>query len=163
MLFEKLVEQHRVHRFVAHRVGLALFVASHQGWIDLFHVLSHKTELREAFGIKIVLVPEGHRLQGEDGLACFIHRLDCFLKAGRGCGRAKMTVGVYDNCYTCWNGCPTNASDKCLRLILYPADANGARLAPQTSIADVDVFIASGKIAASSKSQRDVLVTNFVV
>ncbi len=35
VLFEKFVEQHRVHRFIAHGVRLALVVPSHQIGIDL--------------------------------------------------------------------------------------------------------------------------------
>ena len=33
MLVEKLIEQHRVHRFVAHCVDFAMFVAHHQVWV----------------------------------------------------------------------------------------------------------------------------------
>ena len=55
MLFEKLVEQHRVHRFVANGVRLALFVASHQIGIYFFHLLGHQAELRDAVGIKSCL------------------------------------------------------------------------------------------------------------
>ena len=42
MLFEKLVEQHRVHRVVTHAVDLTLLVASHQVGVDLFHLLSYQ-------------------------------------------------------------------------------------------------------------------------
>ena len=48
MFFEELVEQHCVHRFVAHGVNLAGFVASHQVRINLRHLLGHKSELRNA-------------------------------------------------------------------------------------------------------------------
>ena len=47
VLLEKLVEQHRVHRFVADRVRFALLVTSHQVWVDLCYFLSHEAELRE--------------------------------------------------------------------------------------------------------------------
>ena len=39
MLFEELVEQHRVHRVVAHGVDLAVLVAHHQVRIYLGHFL----------------------------------------------------------------------------------------------------------------------------
>ncbi len=48
VLFEKLVEQHGVHRFVADGVNLALGIASHQIGVHLFHVLGYETELRVA-------------------------------------------------------------------------------------------------------------------
>src|SRR5205823_5171856 len=42
VLFEELVEQHRVHRFVAHSVRFALLVTSYEIGIHLFHFLSHQ-------------------------------------------------------------------------------------------------------------------------
>ena len=63
MFFEKLVEQHRVHRFVANGVRLALLIASHQIGIYLFHLFGHQAELRNtALGINFFLVAERHRL-----------------------------------------------------------------------------------------------------
>src|SRR5262249_35376585 len=144
VLFQELIKQHRVHRLVAHGVGFALIIASYQSRVYLFHVLSHQPELLDAIGVKLVLVAEGHRFKREDGFARLVHWLDRFPEARRGVGRAEMTVGVYDNCYTSWTGCPTNPSDKCRRVISCPANTNGVRLASQTSIADVDVFIAGG-------------------
>src|SRR5438105_9854750 len=44
MLLEKLVEQHRVHRFVADAVNLALLIPSHQIGVDLLRLLRHKPE-----------------------------------------------------------------------------------------------------------------------
>src|SRR6266849_3654499 len=163
MFFEELVQQHGVHRFVAHGVNFACFITSNQIRIHLFHVLGHKAELRDAIWVEFFLVVEGDRFQREDRFAGLVHGLNRFLETLRGNDRAEMTVGVYDYCYTCWNGCPSDSGDKCSRLILYPADTNSARLASQTSIADVDVFVAGGKIAARSKSQRDVLAASCVV
>ena len=60
MLFQELVQQHRIHRFVAHSVRLALIVASYQSGVDLFHLFSHEAKLRDAIGVKLVLVAEGH-------------------------------------------------------------------------------------------------------
>src|SRR5262249_42530331 len=162
VLLEKLVEQHGVHCLVAHRIGFALLVTSHEARIHLFHVLGHEAELRSASRVKLMLVAESHGLQGEDCFARLVHRLDRFLKARRGCSRAETTVGVYDNCYTCWNGCPTDSRDKCGRLTLCPANTNGARFISLAQIADVDIVVARGKIAARSKSQRDVVVASCV-
>ena len=58
VLFEELIEQHRVHLVVAHAVGLSFLVAHHQVGIHLFYVLGHKSELRCACRINLLLVTE---------------------------------------------------------------------------------------------------------
>ena len=50
VLFQKLVEQHRVHRFVAHAVKLSFLIAHHQIRIYLFHLFGDETELRVPVG-----------------------------------------------------------------------------------------------------------------
>ena len=69
MLFEELVEQHRVYRFVAHGVELSFFIPHHQVRIDLFYFFGHKTELRDALRINLLLVTEGDWLKREDRFA----------------------------------------------------------------------------------------------
>ncbi len=44
VLFEELVEQHRVHRFVADSVDLAAFIADHQVRINLGDFLGDQTK-----------------------------------------------------------------------------------------------------------------------
>ena len=46
VLFEELVEQHRVHRVVAHGVDLAVVIAHHQIGIHLGYFLGDQAELR---------------------------------------------------------------------------------------------------------------------
>ena len=84
VLFEKLVEQHRVHRFVAHGIGFPLVVASDEVRIRLFHVLGHESKLRDALGVKLLLVAEGDWFERVNRFAGFVHRLDILLKTGRG-------------------------------------------------------------------------------
>ena len=48
VFFEELIEQHRVHRFVAYRVRLALLVTHHEIRIHLFHLLDHQPKLSDA-------------------------------------------------------------------------------------------------------------------
>ena len=55
MLFEKLIEQHRVHRLVAHRVRFSFFVGQHQRWIHLCDFFGNQTKLRRAFGVRLVV------------------------------------------------------------------------------------------------------------
>src|SRR5260370_22429507 len=97
MLFEKLVEQHRVHRFVANRVNLPGGIENYQVRIHLFYLLSYQAELRDALGVKLVLVAEGHRFERENRFARLVHRLDRFLEPGRGWCRAKLAAAIYDN------------------------------------------------------------------
>jgi hypothetical protein len=59
MLFEELVEQHRVHRFITHTVRLSLLVADHQIGVHLFDLLAYEAELQYSIGIKFVFVVEG--------------------------------------------------------------------------------------------------------
>src|SRR5262245_60430095 len=48
VLFQKLVEQHRVHRLIANAVNFSLSVTNYEIGVDLFHILSHKAELWNA-------------------------------------------------------------------------------------------------------------------
>jgi hypothetical protein len=94
MLLEKLIEQHRVHRFIAHTLRLALIVASHQSGVYLFHFLSHETELRDALGVKLMLVAKGHRFQRKNRFARLVHRFDPVLETLGGNDRAELTVSI---------------------------------------------------------------------
>jgi len=47
VFFEELIEQHRVHGLIAHRVGFALFVPRNQIGIYLFHLFGDKAKLRK--------------------------------------------------------------------------------------------------------------------
>src|SRR5262249_55257495 len=91
-----------------------------------------------------------------------VHRFHPFFETLRGDNRSKLPIAIYDYSYAAGDRDSTDAGDKCGRLILYPADANGARLAGQTSIADVDVSIARGKVETRFKSQGDVIATGCV-
>src|ERR1043166_4292679 len=121
MLLEKFVEQHRVYRFVAHSVRLAVLVAGHQLRVHFFHVLSHKAELRDSLRVKLALVAEGHRLQRENRFAALIHRFHCFLEACRGDCGTKMTVGIDYDSYSAGNCDPTNPGDIAIRMCSYVA------------------------------------------
>ena len=91
-----------------------------------------------------MLIAEGHWFKRKDRFACFVHRLDRVFETRRACGRAKMTTGVHDNCYTCWNSCTANPGDDCRRLRSLPANTNGVGFASDTSIENVDI-VATGR------------------
>jgi hypothetical protein len=57
-----------------------------------------------------------------------------------------MTTAIYDNCYTCWNDCPTNPGNKCGSLRSLLADANCIGLASNTAIADFDIVTACRQV-----------------
>jgi len=156
VFFEELVEQHRVHRLVAHSVNFPLTVASHQSGIDLFHFLGHEAKLRDAFGIKLVLVAEGDRFERENRFARLVHRLDVVLETLRGKYRAELTVGIYNYPYASCNRCPANAGDKGGRLGSFGADADGAGLASTTNVADINIVIARSKKKAGCFAQTNV-------
>src|SRR5436190_12350919 len=125
MLLEKLIEQHRIHGFIADRVRFALFVAGHQVRIDLLDLFGDEAKLRDAFRIKVLLVPEGDWLQRENRFARFIHRLDCFLVARRRGARAQVTTAIDDHSNTARHRYATNASNVGVSLRSSSADANG--------------------------------------
>ena len=80
VLFDELVEQHRVHCVVAHGVNPSIDVPGHQVRVHLLHVLRDQAKLRRAFGVDLVLVMESHRLQRENSLARAVHRFDLILE-----------------------------------------------------------------------------------
>ena len=50
MFFDKLVEQHRVHRFVANGVDFALGIVNHQIRVYFRHVLGDQPKFRRVSG-----------------------------------------------------------------------------------------------------------------
>src|SRR6266536_1163850 len=81
VLFEELVEQHRIHLVVEHAVGFSFFVAHHQLSIRLSHLLGDKAELRYAWRINLLFVMEGDWFERVERFTGLIHRPDVFLKA----------------------------------------------------------------------------------
>jgi len=55
VLFEKLVEQHRIDGVVADGVRLSLFIGQHQGGIYLGDFFSNQTKLREVLNVALVV------------------------------------------------------------------------------------------------------------
>ena len=80
MLFQELIEQHRVDRLVADGLEFAVVVAFHQVGIHFFYLLSHQPELGMRLGSNSSFVAKGNRFQGEDYFARLVHRLDLLLE-----------------------------------------------------------------------------------
>src|SRR6266446_1481602 len=144
MLLEELVEQHRVHRFIADCVTLAVLVASHQIRVNLFHFLSHEAELRNAIGVKLLLVMEGDRFEREDRFASLVHRFNRFLETSRRCGRAQMTAGINNHADASRHRDATNPSNICTRLRSCRSDSDYSSLASYASVADINIVISRG-------------------
>src|SRR4030095_6763705 len=105
MLFEELVEQHRVHRVVAHRVRFSALIWQHQRGIDLRDLFSDQTKLR-CFPC-IGLVMESDRSERKDRFTGRSHVGDVFFKALPRNTRAELAaVGYHD-----WRGVATLGSD----------------------------------------------------
>jgi hypothetical protein len=97
VLFQKLVEQHRVDLVVAHRVDFAFTVADDQVGIHLFHILGHQPKLRHALRVNLLLIMEGNGLEREERFAGLVHRLNViFEPPGRNNG-AQLTRSINDD------------------------------------------------------------------
>src|SRR5437660_12821109 len=146
MLFEELIKQHRIHRVVAHGVRFALLVTGHQSWIHLYHFFGHESELRDALGVKLVLIAKSHRFEREDNFTGLIQRLHLVFQPLRGNDRAEMTIGVYNDAYASCYSHSTNPDNECIVLSGIRADADVARFASHTKVANINVVAPGGEI-----------------
>jgi hypothetical protein len=63
MFFQELIQQHRVHRFVANCANLSVFITTYQIRVHLFYFLSYQTELWNSVRVDFLLVAKRYRLQ----------------------------------------------------------------------------------------------------
>ena len=79
MLFEELIEHHRVDRFVAHTLDLAFVTTTrHQIGIHFFHFLGDESPLWALIWIKVLVVAEGNRFEHEEhSLALSMGLMSC--------------------------------------------------------------------------------------
>src|ERR1700732_690739 len=103
VLFEELVEQHRVDCLVAHRVDLSIRTANYQIRVHLRYLLSYQAELWDTIWIKPLLVAEDHGLQSEDGFARLVHWFDGFLESRRGGDRTELADRIHYDLYAVCN------------------------------------------------------------
>src|SRR4029077_13949361 len=97
MLFEELIEQHRVDRLIANGNDFAFLVARHQIRIHRGNVLGDKAKIRRARGINFLFVAEADRFKREKCFAGLIHRFDVVLVASRGDLEAKFAANANGN------------------------------------------------------------------
>ena len=153
MLFEKLVEQHRIDRLIANGNDFALLVARHQIRIYGGHVLGDKAKIRRARGINLPLVAEANRFKREKRFAGLIHRFDVVLVASRGDLEAKFAAGAY-----------SNEDAVSLRRRADVSDPGDVALASKTYdvLADTDITI-SRDIETGLKAQGNVRAAGYVL
>src|SRR5882724_416409 len=162
VLFEEFIEQHRVHCFVAYRVGLALFVEYHQVRIYLCHVLGQQTKLRGSLWVELFLVAEGDRLQRQDCFARLVHWLDGVLKTRRRSVGTQVTTGINYHGKASWHGHSIDAGDIGVLVRWFGADANLGRIVRATGVADIDIVTASGERSTGARAQGRVVATGGV-
>src|SRR5215471_18970164 len=110
---------------------------------------------------------EGHGFKREDRFARLVHGLDLRFKASRGGCRSKLTVRTYKN-RGASNSDAIDPSDEGSRLprghaATLRADADGAGLARNAFVADLDIVTAGGEIFAGSKTNPDIVAAGGVV
>src|SRR6266487_527695 len=144
MFFEKLVEQHRVHCVVAHRVDLAVLVAHHQVRVHLGYFLGDQSKFGPVCGIALVM--ESHRLERQEEFTGRVRQFNLLLEPARGTDRAELTRGVdhyVDGVVVCCCH-PANVADK--------AGADQVR----TYVAYSNNVSAEGDSRAGARAQRRV-------
>src|SRR4029077_8091759 len=98
MLFQKLVEQHRVDRIVANGGCLTIAVTRHEVRIYLFDVLSNEPKPAWTGTFNLRFVSETHRLEVVDDFAGLVHRFDLVLETLRGDLRPKFALSIHVDC-----------------------------------------------------------------
>src|SRR5438552_14272411 len=134
-----------------------MVVASDQIGVHLLHLLGHKPELRDAIGIKLMLVAEGNRLQRQDRFARLVHRFDFIFESLRGNDRAEMAAGINNDPDTSSNRYSTNPGDKGFRLSSCRANANRIGVTRSTRVADLDIVVAIEESRPGVKAQCSVI------
>ncbi len=162
MLFEKLVEQHRVHGFVADRVGFSFFVHCYQRRIHFCYFFSNQAKLGDV-GL-VVLVVEGHRFKRKNRFTGLVHGVNILLEPLRGDTTTNTELaGDRVNRYAATERATSeNASDKGLPLGSLEANTNGVVIGVSTTVANFDIVIPSENGDPSALAQRDVVGTGGV-
>src|ERR1043166_5465645 len=172
MLFQKLVEQHRVHRVVADAVDFTLAIAHREVRINLRHFLRDQTELRGAFAVGFVV--ERHWPERQDRFTRLVHRFDLFLETLRRTDGAKLTGRIDDHCDAIGicRCSITNTGDEgggvrpgtstWAAVDTGITNPNGIRFGGYAQVSNVNVLIAGLMDSARGLSHRDVAATSCV-
>ena len=83
MLFEKLIEQHRVDLLIANGFRLAFWVATHQVRIHFGHFLCDQAKGNRLSSIVLLMVAKGNWVKRINGLARRMHWLNVMFVSAR--------------------------------------------------------------------------------
>src|SRR6266508_3526998 len=142
VLFEKLIEQHGIDRFVADRFRFAIPMPGHKVGIDLSHFLGNQPKRERARWINLLLVTEAHRPEGEDRFAGLRHRPDLILVAPGGGKRPDFVIAVDVN--------GPGSGDRIVNI----ADASSVALASNASDLVTDADVATPKSSGAGYGNR---------
>src|SRR5450432_2616879 len=140
-----------------------MLIPGHQIGIHFLYLLCHKAKLRDASGVKLVLVMEGHWLERQDCFAGVANWLDRVLVTLRGNNRTEVALGINDHTHASGNGDSADSCNEAVCLIPCCADADPVSLTCCSTIgADVDIVAAGSYRLACIVSQCDVMAPSSI-
>src|SRR5262249_59976458 len=92
MLFEELIQQHRVHLLVSDCLRFSFFVEQYQGRVHPGYFLGDQTKARRVFWVALVV--EGHWPERKDHFTGLAHGVNVPLEPCRGLHGTKLAGGV---------------------------------------------------------------------
>ena len=92
VFLEKLIEQHRVHGFVAHGFRLATSIRGYKVWIDIGNFLSDQAKRERMRAINLFLIAEADWFKPIEDFAGLVDRLDLFFVATGGSERTDLAI-----------------------------------------------------------------------
>src|ERR1041385_7033609 len=104
MLFQKLIEQHRIDRFVTDGLWFSFFVTGDQVRADFSHILGDQTKRERLVRVEIFFVTVRDWLEQINARAGFLHRLDIFLEPARRRKGSDLVVGIDVKPAALWDG-----------------------------------------------------------
>src|SRR5213079_3356272 len=142
----------------AHGIDLAGLIIADQDRVHLLYVLRYQTKLRGSFWINLFFIAETYRPQRQDRFAGFVHRLNRFLKPGRGGSNPQLAICVYYY-LAASHGRPEDARDKgvFLRPLLSDPDGVGLACHAKHISANIDIITPRGEILAGITSQGNIV------
>ena len=164
MLFEELIEQHRVHRVVAHGIRFRRSRRAPPGQDSPLPLLRRSNQIAACLCCRSC--NGSHRLERMDHFAGFVHRFNLLLEPLRGTNSAELTVAnlsTTGTAFTFPDVTPQNAGDKALLSALpdWPIRMR-AGLTTTIGATNIDIVVAGGNVRACAEAQSDVVVASRV-
>jgi hypothetical protein len=153
MRLEEFIQQHRVHRIVAHAVDLTFAVAHYEIGVHFRDFFGDQTKLRRRFSVALVM--ESDRFERENGFTVFVHRLHVLFEPRRGSDRAELPVAIDHNRVPDHGGA-ADAGDESSGVSACRADPNCVVVARNAVVADCDV-VRSVNVNATATSYSNIV------